>query len=200
MSKKEKTKTEAPKWKGPWLIHFFKRHKDDDPAQSIPGREFLDACSKSVRAKLLAIITAVADAPPPMFSGGGKWEAMHGDMSGFYEAALTVRAESTSDSSASWSATEPASASEGRASSSSRACVRRSGRPSPTRTTSRSARWASSTSSGIRGRWPELSRGLRGPPASEFDDQPPAAPARVCSRVRPPGARRCPGWGWGRWQ
>ncbi len=86
MSKKKKTKTEAPKWKGPWLIHFFKRHKDDDAAQSIPGREFLDACPKSVRAKLLAVITAVADAPPPMFSGGGKWEAMHGDMSGFYEA------------------------------------------------------------------------------------------------------------------
>jgi hypothetical protein len=35
---------------------------------------------------LLAIITAVADAPPPMFSGGGQWEAMHGNMSGFYEA------------------------------------------------------------------------------------------------------------------
>ena len=23
--------------------------------------------------------------PPPAFSGGGKWEAMHGEMSGFYE-------------------------------------------------------------------------------------------------------------------
>lgn len=85
MSKK-RPKTEAPKWKGPWRIHFFRRHKDDDRAQSVPGRDFLDACSTPVRAKLLAIITAVADAPPPMFSGGGKWEAMHGDMSGFYEA------------------------------------------------------------------------------------------------------------------
>jgi hypothetical protein len=26
-----------------------------------------------------------AEAPPPMFAGGGKWEAMHGEMSGFYE-------------------------------------------------------------------------------------------------------------------
>ena len=85
MSKK-KPKATAPPWKGPWLIHFFKRHKDDDRSQVVPGLEFLDACPTSVRAKLLAIITAGADAPPPMFSGGGKWEAMHGDMSGFYEA------------------------------------------------------------------------------------------------------------------
>jgi len=27
----------------------------------------------------------LADAPPPAFSSGGKWEAMHGEMSGFYE-------------------------------------------------------------------------------------------------------------------
>ena len=83
---KKKPKADRPRWKGPWLIHFFKRHVDDHPTQSVPGREFLDSCPKSVRAKLSAIIKAVADAPPPMFSGGGKWEAMHGDMSGFYEA------------------------------------------------------------------------------------------------------------------
>ncbi|HJX54944.1 MAG TPA: hypothetical protein VJ801_19445 [Polyangia bacterium] len=34
---------------------------------------------------IVAVVKAVADAPPPAFSGGGKWEAMHGDMSGFYE-------------------------------------------------------------------------------------------------------------------
>ena len=39
----------------------------------------------SVAAKILAVVKAVADAPPPAFSGGGKWEAMHGDMSAFYE-------------------------------------------------------------------------------------------------------------------
>jgi len=83
---KKKPKADRPRWKGPWLIHFFKRHVDDHPTQSVPGREFLDSCPKSVRAKLSAIIKAVADAPPPMFSGGGKWEAMHCDMSGFYEA------------------------------------------------------------------------------------------------------------------
>ncbi len=26
-----------------------------------------------------------AEAPPPQFSGGGKWEAMHGEMAGYYE-------------------------------------------------------------------------------------------------------------------
>ena len=31
------------------------------------------------------MLDAVAEAPPPAFAGGGKWEAMHGDMSGFYE-------------------------------------------------------------------------------------------------------------------
>ncbi|MYE97849.1 MAG: hypothetical protein F4110_03395 [Acidimicrobiaceae bacterium] len=31
------------------------------------------------------MLDAVAEAPPPAFSGGGKWEAMHGDMAGFYE-------------------------------------------------------------------------------------------------------------------
>jgi hypothetical protein len=34
---------------------------------------------------IVAVVKAVADAPPPAFSGGGKWEAMHGDMSGCYE-------------------------------------------------------------------------------------------------------------------
>ena len=42
----------------PWRIHFFQRHPADDPKRSVP---------------------------PPAFSGGGKWEAMHGVMAGFYE-------------------------------------------------------------------------------------------------------------------
>jgi hypothetical protein len=32
-----------------------------------------------------AVLMAVAAAPPPAFSGGGKWEAMHGDMAGYFE-------------------------------------------------------------------------------------------------------------------
>ncbi len=35
--------------------------------------------------RLMAILDAVAEAPPPQFSGGGQWEAMHRDMSGYYE-------------------------------------------------------------------------------------------------------------------
>jgi hypothetical protein len=34
-------------------------------------------------------LEAVRDAPPPQFSGGGYWEAMHGDMGGYYEIRLT---------------------------------------------------------------------------------------------------------------
>jgi hypothetical protein len=32
---------------------------------------------------------AVRAAPPPSFSGGGYWEAMHGEMGGYYEIRLT---------------------------------------------------------------------------------------------------------------
>lgn len=69
-----------------WQIHFFMRHRDDDPNQAVPAREFLANCPDGVEAKLNAVVKAVAAAPPPAFSGGGKWEAMHGDMNGFYEA------------------------------------------------------------------------------------------------------------------
>lgn len=63
-----------------WDIVYFK-----DSDGSIPAIEFLDGCPTKVAATILAVLEAVAQAPPPMFSGGGKWEAMHGDMGGFYE-------------------------------------------------------------------------------------------------------------------
>jgi hypothetical protein len=34
---------------------------------------------------ILSPVVAIANAPPPAFSGGGKWEAMHGRMGGVYE-------------------------------------------------------------------------------------------------------------------
>jgi hypothetical protein len=37
----------------------------------------------------MAVLDAVAAAPPPQFSGGGKWEAMHGLMAGWHEVRLT---------------------------------------------------------------------------------------------------------------
>ncbi|HEX6393443.1 MAG TPA: hypothetical protein VFZ97_08375 [Acidimicrobiales bacterium] len=70
----------------PWQIHFFRRHQDDDPSTtSTPAVDFLDKVPDKVAAEIQAVLEAVADAPPPSFAGGGKWEAMHDDMAGFYE-------------------------------------------------------------------------------------------------------------------
>lgn len=56
---------------------------------AVPGADFLDACPRNVEAKILAVLNAVRAAPPPAFSGGGMWEAMHGDMGGYYEIRVT---------------------------------------------------------------------------------------------------------------
>jgi Txe/YoeB family toxin of Txe-Axe toxin-antitoxin module len=74
----------AGAWRGPWLIHFFQRHLDDDATSSVPARAFLLA-HRAIAPRVLAVLKAVAETPPPAFAGGGKWEAMHGDMAGFYE-------------------------------------------------------------------------------------------------------------------
>ena len=50
-----------------------------------PVDEFLDLCPTKVAAQLIAVLDDVAEAPPPRYSGGGRWEAMHGAMAGFYE-------------------------------------------------------------------------------------------------------------------
>lgn len=34
---------------------------------------------------MLAVLKAVAEAPPKRFAGGGHWEAMHGSMTGWHE-------------------------------------------------------------------------------------------------------------------
>lgn len=69
----------------PWRIHFFQRHRGDDARMAVPALEFLDGLPSKVAAEIHAVLDAVAAAPPPSFSGGGKWEAMHGDMAGYYE-------------------------------------------------------------------------------------------------------------------
>lgn len=48
-------------------------------------KEFFNALPVKVQAKLTSILVAVATAPPGRFAGGGYWEAMHGQMRGFYE-------------------------------------------------------------------------------------------------------------------
>jgi len=69
----------------PWRIHFFQRNLSEDPKRSVPTIEFFDELSDTVVAEFQAILDAVAAGPPPSFSGGGKWEAMRGDMAGFFE-------------------------------------------------------------------------------------------------------------------
>ena len=69
-----------------WDVKVFQRHRDDDLDESCPAEQFLDECPDAVAADLIAIVDAVAESPPPQFSGGGMWEAMRGAMRGFYEA------------------------------------------------------------------------------------------------------------------
>ncbi|WP_052466321.1 hypothetical protein [Mobilicoccus massiliensis] len=69
----------------PHDIVYFRRHVNDDPAQAEPGREALRSWPRSVRAKANAVLIAVATAPPKRFAGGGYWEAMKGDMRGWFE-------------------------------------------------------------------------------------------------------------------
>jgi hypothetical protein len=63
----------------------FQRHRADQPAESCPGRDFLNACPTKVRATMRAVLVAVAAAPPKRFGGGGGWEAMKGAISGWFE-------------------------------------------------------------------------------------------------------------------
>lgn len=54
-------------------------------SKHLPPREFLKTCPVSVRAKFYARVEAIAKAPPKRFSGGGYWEAMRDDMSGWFD-------------------------------------------------------------------------------------------------------------------
>jgi len=51
----------------------------------VPAIDFLESCPMKVAANLIAVLDAVAEAPPPRYSDGGKWEAMHGAMGGYFE-------------------------------------------------------------------------------------------------------------------
>lgn len=69
----------------PHVVVYFRRHPDDDPAESVPGRTALRSFPTRVRATMSAVLVAVAGAPPKRFAGGGYWEAMHGEMTGWFE-------------------------------------------------------------------------------------------------------------------
>ena len=80
ISEHARDKAEEP----PWAIVYYLT-----PEGTAPALEFLDACPSTIDAQFTAVLDAVAAAPPPRFSGGGKWEAMHGAMGGWYEIRLT---------------------------------------------------------------------------------------------------------------
>jgi hypothetical protein len=67
-----------------WGVEYFRRHKTDDPQESVPGRDFLSSIPPKIRARFVTLLDAIADGPPMSF-GGGYWEAMHDAMAGFYE-------------------------------------------------------------------------------------------------------------------
>jgi hypothetical protein len=69
----------------PWSVRYFKRHGSDDPAERVPAQSFIESCPPGVKANIFAVLKSVADAPPPQFSGGGMWQAMHGSMKGYHE-------------------------------------------------------------------------------------------------------------------
>ncbi len=64
----------------PWDIVYV---EDDDG--STPGLEYMEQLPVKVRARIDAVLEAVAAAPPPSFSGGGFWEAMHAPMTDYHE-------------------------------------------------------------------------------------------------------------------
>lgn len=66
-------------------VVFYRRHQQDDPGQAEPGRDFLNGCPPKVRATMRVVLAEVAAAPPKRFAGGGYWEAMKGDMVGWFE-------------------------------------------------------------------------------------------------------------------
>lgn len=79
--RKSKRREERADCRVPWDIRFYQ-----DPEGAIPARDFLQGLSRNARIELRATLDAVAEAPPPQFSGGLRWQAMHGDMGGIYEA------------------------------------------------------------------------------------------------------------------
>ena len=64
----------------PWDVVYY---RTDD--EVVPADDFLDACPPKVSAQFAAVLDDGAEAPPPRYSGGGRWEAMPGSMGGYCE-------------------------------------------------------------------------------------------------------------------
>ena len=70
-------------WKGAWDPQFFMR-TDPTADPAVPASPGLSRCPM-VEAEIMATIDAVAEGPPPQFRGGLRYQAMHGDMTGWFE-------------------------------------------------------------------------------------------------------------------
>jgi hypothetical protein len=66
--------------KRPWRDGFFVTTDGRKPAE-----EWLVQLPAKPASEVVAVVKAVRDAPPPTFAGGGKWEAMRGEMAGIFE-------------------------------------------------------------------------------------------------------------------
>ena len=70
----------------PWTVAYFVVPGDGPRPPTVPAKDYLwQECPAGVAAFFSAVIAQVAAAPPPRFAGGGYWEAMHGDLTGFHE-------------------------------------------------------------------------------------------------------------------
>jgi hypothetical protein len=67
-----------------WGVVYY---RDEDGR--VPAEEFLETLPPNVAARFDVVLDTVRSAPPPQFSGGGFWEAMHGTMNGYYEIRIT---------------------------------------------------------------------------------------------------------------
>ncbi|MFD4431328.1 hypothetical protein [Nocardia sp. NPDC058497] len=90
--KRPRAKSHGPKSAS--AVHCRTRPSADDAHEivyfrtaegKLPGRDYIEALPAKARAKAKAALIAVAAAPPKRFSGGGYWEAMHGEMTGWFE-------------------------------------------------------------------------------------------------------------------
>lgn len=72
-------------WNGAWDPQFFMR-TDPKAVPAVPALAWLETVPDAAEAEIMATIDAVAQGPPPQFRGGLRYQAMHGDMTGWFEA------------------------------------------------------------------------------------------------------------------
>ena len=68
-----------------WQIEYLQREQRNDANRSVPARAYLQSCPVKVRARLQAILTEVAAAPPYRFQPSQMWHVMRDEMRGYYE-------------------------------------------------------------------------------------------------------------------